>query len=235
MHGLDFHLLVLTRVLASVVFGFGIGLERELTNKYAGLRTHILVCLGSCIFTILSIYAFPTAIDNVHPQAFGDPARIAAQILTGIGFIGGGTVLRHGSSVSGLTTAATLWVAASIGMACGTGMLDIAFIATLLSVSVLVLIRLFEKDVLVHSTKNIKRLKISLTCKSNMAEDIHNFIIESFHYMHEITKKQAEYEDATTNITAIIDFGGKKPIQILYKKFQGLKGIDSISIQEYDG
>lgn len=235
MHGLDFNLLVLTRVVSSVIFGFGIGLERELTNKYAGLRTHILVCLGSCIFTILSIYAFPMAVDSTNPQAFGDPARIAAQILTGIGFIGGGTVLRHGSSVSGLTTAATLWVAASIGMACGTGMLDIAFIATLLSVSVLVLIRLFEKDVLVHSTKNIKRLKISITCKTTKAEEIHNFMIENFNYMYEITKKQADDKDELTNIEAIIDFGGKKPIQSLYRKFHVLKEIDSISIQEHDG
>src|SRR5574344_2917289 len=91
------------RIAVAVVFGFCIGLERELTNKYAGLRTHILVCLGACVFTILSIYAFPQAVDNTNPQAYGDPARIAAQIVTGIGFIGGGTVMKHGSSVYGLT------------------------------------------------------------------------------------------------------------------------------------
>lgn len=235
MFGADFHLLVLTRIIASIVFGFGIGLERELTNKYAGLRTHILVCLGSCVFTILSIYAFPMAVDHTNPQAFGDPARIAAQILTGIGFIGGGTVLRHGSSVYGLTTAATLWVSASIGMACGVGMLNLGLVATLMSVGVLVLIRSFERDVLSSNIKNTKRLKITAYCSDENSQTIYDYIIDNFGYMHEISKKRSETAEGKTKITAIIDFNAKKPIQPLYKGFEALKGLDSISIQEdYD-
>lgn len=229
---LSFNLLILTRIVSAILFGFGIGLERELTNKYAGLRTHILVCLGSCVFTILSIYAFPMAIDHTHPQAFGDPARIAAQILTGIGFIGGGTVLRHGSSVSGLTTAATLWVSASIGMACGVGMIDIGFWTTIFSISVLVFIRFFERDVLVSGTKNLKRLKIIAFCDNEGAEIIHDYIIENFDYIHEISKKHEEHENNLIKVIAIIDINGKKPIQSLYKKFQSFKGLNSISIQE---
>lgn len=232
MQDLGFHVLVLTRVAASILFGFGLGLERELTNKYAGLRTHILVCMGSCVFTLLSIYAFPMAIDHTHPQAFGDPARIAAQVLTGIGFIGGGTVLRHGSSVYGLTTAATLWVAASIGMSCGVGMLDIGFITTLLSVSVLVLIRAFERDVLVTNIKNTKRLKITASCSDEQAENIHNYIVENFDYMHEISKKTDG--EKPTKIIAVVDVNGKKQIQSIYKKFQKLEGLESISIQEHN-
>lgn len=232
MHELSFELMILTRVLAACILGFAIGLERELTNKYAGLRTHILVCLGSCIFTILSIYAFPTAVDSSNPQAFGDPARIAAQILTGIGFIGGGTVLRHGSSVFGLTTAATLWVAASIGMASGAGMLDVAFWTTLFSVAVLVLIRMFEKNVLVSSSKNMKRIKIIALCEENNSQELHNYIIENFVYMHEISKNKSEKNENLTKITAIVDVNVKKPIQSLYKTFQGISGIESISIQE---
>lgn len=234
MHDLSFHLLVLARITAAILFGFGIGIEREMTNKHAGLRTHILVCLGSCVFTILSIFAFPMAVDQTHPQAYGDPARIAAQILTGIGFIGGGTVLRHGSSVYGLTTAATLWVAASIGMACGTGMLDIAFVATISSVGVLVLIRLFEKDVLVKSTKNVKRLKITASCKDEDAESIHNFMVENFDYMHEISKKTNHDNNNLTCIEATVDVIGKKPMQSLHRKFENLKGLESILIQEND-
>lgn len=229
---MNFQFLLLTRTFAAILFGFGIGLERELTNKYAGLRTHILVCLGSCIFTILSIYAFPMAVDQAHPQAFGDPARIAAQILTGIGFIGGGTVLRHGSSVFGLTTAATLWVAASIGMACGAGMLELAMITTILSVAVLVLIRMFEKNVLVNNPKNTKRLKITITCFENDAKNIHDYIVDNYSFMHEISKKRNETMPDLMQITAIIDISIKKPIQSLYKTFQNIKGIESISIQE---
>lgn len=232
MYDIGFHLIILVRIIASLLFGFGIGLERELTNKYAGLRTHILVCIGSCVFTILSIYGFP----NFTPQAqpYGDHARVAAQILTGIGFIGGGTVLRHGSSVSGLTTAATLWVAAAIGMACGAGMLGIALLATILSVGVLVLVRLFETNVLVTSTKNTKRLKISIDCNKDSADEVHNFIIGNFDHMHEISRRQDDSGSGFVHIMAITDVSGKKPIQSLYKKFQNLKGIDSISIQDSD-
>lgn len=232
---MEFHLLVLIRTVAAVVFGFGIGLERELTNKYAGLRTHILVCLGSCIFTILSIYAFPMAVDQLHPQAYGDPARVAAQVLTGIGFIGGGTVLRHGSSVFGLTTAATLWVAAAIGMACGAGQLSLGLIATIFSVGVLVLIRIFERDVLPSNIKNIKKLKIVLTCQEESAEMIHNYIIENFDYMHEISKLQKKDDSNLVTIVATVDVSGKKPVKSIYAKLKLLKGIESISIQEnYD-
>lgn len=230
MHSLSFHLLVLIRIAAAILFGFGLGLERELTNKYAGLRTHILVCLGSCVFTILSIFAFPAAVYGSH----GDPARISAQILTGIGFIGGGTVLRHGSSVSGLTTAATLWVAAAIGMACGTGMIDVALWTTIFSIVVLVFIRLFERNVLVHSTKNTKCIKITASCNDKEVENIHNHIIENFDHMHEIIKTKENDNSDLTRIIAIIDVNDKKPIQSLYKNFQNIKGLESISIQEHN-
>jgi putative Mg2+ transporter-C (MgtC) family protein len=172
------------------------------------------------------------AVDNAHPQAYGDPARIAAQILTGIGFIGGGTVLRHGSSVYGLTTAATLWVAASIGMACGAGMLNIAFIATIFSIFVLVLVRLFEQNILSKGAKNIKRFKIIISCQQKDAEIIYNYIVENFNGIHEVSKKYQDKMNDLISIIAIIDIVGKKPINSLYKKFQQLTGIESVSIQE---
>src|SRR5574344_2101818 len=210
MHELSFEAVITERIIAAVILGSALGLERELTNKYAGLRTNILVCLGSCVFTILAIYAFPAAVIGSH----GDPARISAQILTGIGFIGGGTVLRQGTNVVGLTSAATLWIVAAIGMACGTGMIDVAVWATILSVGVLVLIRYFERKILVNSAKNTRKIKI-----------IRN-------YMHEITKKKDEKKENSTKIVAIIDVHANKTIQSLYKSFQNIKGLQSISIQE---
>lgn len=224
----SFHLLILVRLTAAILFGFGLGLERELTNKYAGLRTHILVCLGACVFTILSIYAFPAAVYGSH----GDPARISAQIITGIGFIGGGTVLRHGSSVHGLTTAATLWIAAAIGMTCGVGMLVFGLITTLLSICILVIIRVFERDFLKHNIKNTKRLKLSLSCDEKNANDIHNYILEKFDCLHEISKKHDTKEPNLIKIIAIVDVNNKKPVQSLHKNFQNLKGLESILIQE---
>lgn len=94
-------------VLASLLGGF-VGAQREATNHSAGLRTHVLVCLGACLLTRLKLGS-------------GDPGRIAAQIVTGIGFLGSGVILRRGLSVRGLTTAATVWIVAAIGIACGVG------------------------------------------------------------------------------------------------------------------
>ncbi len=225
------------RILIAVIFGFCIGLERELTNKYAGLRTHILVCLGACVFTLISIYGFPTFApgDNVLiDQATGirDTSRVAAQIVTGIGFIGAGTVLRNGPIVLGLTTAATLWIAASIGMACGAGMFEIAFAGTLLSILTLVSIRVFERKVLPKSTKRTKRVKLVIVCQNQFAKKIHEYIIEKYQDISELSKKQLKADENSTKITCVMDIISRKPIKDLYKSFQTLDGIDSISIQE---
>ena len=225
------------RILIAVIFGFCIGLERELTNKYAGLRTHILVCLGACVFTLISIYGFPTFApgDNVLiDQATGirDTSRVAAQIVTGIGFIGAGTVLRNGPIVLGLTTAATLWIAASIGMACGAGMFEIAFAGTLLSILTLVSIRVFERKVLPNSTKRTKRVKLVIVCQNQFANKIHEYIIEKYQDISELSKKQLKADENSTKITCVMDIISRKPIKDLYKSFQTLDVIDSISIQE---
>ena len=181
--------IIVIRLFCATVLGSVIGLERELTNKYAGLRTNLLVCLGSCVFTILSIYAFPLAADDMHPQAFGDPARIAAQVLTGIGFIGGGTVLKHGASVYGLTTAATLWMCAAIGMACGAGMIELAFMTTVLSVIVLVSIRSMEFKFFKYS-KRYENYEVKILCKKDSFDEIHNFIIANVPNMIKFSKKE---------------------------------------------
>jgi len=230
---------IFIRVLAAVLLSFAIGLEREMTNKYAGLRTNILVCVGACVFTILSIYGFPTFAngDNVLiSQATGirDTSRVAAQVVTGIGFIGGGTVLRHGATIFGITTAATLWIVASIGMACGTGHFALAIIATILTIIVLVSVRFFEKNILVSSTKNLKRLKINLTCENTASNGIYDFIIEKYPRLREISKKQSKQAENITKISVIIDINARKPIQSTYKAFQKIEGVESISIQEFN-
>ena len=175
---------ILLRVISAICLGFIIGFEREITNKYAGLRTHILVCLGACVFTIISIYGFPELVNadipNYNPTGIRDTARVAAQVVTGIGFIGAGTVLRNGPTVFGLTTAATLFMAASIGMACGAGMYGLAIAASIISVAVLTLIRIFEKRVLNRCSKNIKRLKINLHCDNDNVDNIRDFVISNF-------------------------------------------------------
>src|SRR5579859_1018307 len=113
----------LVRLLLAAFLGGAIGLERELSRKPAGLRTNMFICFGSAMFTILSDLM-------VDPQ-LGDHTRIAANIITGIGFIGAGSILHSRGSVQGLTTAATIFVVASIGMAAGGGMYVIALFATI--------------------------------------------------------------------------------------------------------
>lgn len=229
---LSFDLMILLRVAAAVLLGFAIGLEREMTNKYAGLRTNILVCLGACVFTMISIYGFPAVLTGENATGIRDTGRVAAQVVTGIGFIGGGTVLRHGATVLGLTTAATLWMSASIGMACGTGMYDLALIATVISIVVLISIRIFEKDVLVSSTKNSKRLKVDICCYNVSSVNVYNFIIEKYPNLCEISKRYKKQDDAITKITVVLDVKGKKPVENMYKAFQDVDGVDSISIME---
>ena len=220
---------ILSRILLSIVLGFGIGLERELTNKWAGLRTHILVCLGSCLFTILSIYGFSTAISS-YPM--GDPGRVAAQILTGIGFIGGGTVLRQGSSVYGLTTAATLWMVASIGMACGCGKFNWALVSAVISVCVLVLIRIFERELMPKNLKNQKKLKITVLCDEDMASYVTKKIFSLFPNVLELAKKTKELEQNQLKIVAKVMMSCKNPIECVHSRFDEIEFVQSVSVQE---
>jgi putative Mg2+ transporter-C (MgtC) family protein len=108
---------LLLRLGLTVLLCGAIGVERETRGQVAGLRTHVLVGLGAALFTLVSAYAF-TSNDPANPV---DPTRISAQIVTGIGFLGAGTIIRQGLTVRGLTTAASLWVVAAVGMAAGAG------------------------------------------------------------------------------------------------------------------
>ena len=125
------------RLAAGLVLGAVIGFERELHRQPAGFRTHSLVALGAALFTVVSAYGF------VGPTV--DPTRIAAQIVSGIGFIGAGTILQHRGSVRGLTTAASLWAVAAIGTAAGAGLLVMAVVGTLLILIVLALLDQMEE------------------------------------------------------------------------------------------
>jgi putative Mg2+ transporter-C (MgtC) family protein len=121
---------ILIRLLVAGALTGAIGLERELRDRAAGLRTHMLVGVGSALFTIVSAYGWGDFQFSTAEGVVFDPTRIAAQIVTGIGFLGAGAIIRQGVSVRGLTTAAGLWVVAAIGMAVGAGYYSAALIAT---------------------------------------------------------------------------------------------------------
>lgn len=134
---IEFQLELGMRLAAGLVLGAVIGFERELHHQPAGFRTHSLVALGAALFTVVSAYAF------VGPAV--DPTRIAAQIVSGIGFIGAGTILQHRGSIRGLTTAASLWAVAAIGTAAGAGLLVMALVGTALILVVLSLLDRVEE------------------------------------------------------------------------------------------
>ena len=118
------------RLGMAALLGGAVGFERELREREAGLRTHLLVCVGASLFTIVSAYAWTDFTFSTPAGIVFDPTRIAAQIVTGIGFLGAGAIIRQGLSVRGLTTAATLWLVAAIGMATGAGYWEAGAVAT---------------------------------------------------------------------------------------------------------
>jgi putative Mg2+ transporter-C (MgtC) family protein len=153
---------VLLRLALAAVLGAAIGLERELREREAGLRTHLLVSVGSALFTIVSAYGFREFLVNGGAVVRADPTRIAAQIVTGIGFLGAGAIIRQGLSVRGLTTAATLWVVAAIGMAAGAGYYSAAAITTVLVILSLWPLRLLAYRVFTRFRPERERLVVDL-------------------------------------------------------------------------
>ena len=132
---------IIVRLILSVVLSAGIGLERQIHRRTAGLRTHILVSLGSCLIMLTSLYVF----DIYKSQVPLDPGRIAAGVITGIGFLGAGTIIRERAQVRGLTTAACLWVVAGIGLAVGCGFYVASVTTTILTIIVLFFLRYLEQ------------------------------------------------------------------------------------------
>jgi putative Mg2+ transporter-C (MgtC) family protein len=128
---------LIERLCLAAFLGGVLGFEREWRNKAAGLRTNVLIAIGASLFTVMSI--------DLSRSSGGDPTRIAAQIVTGIGFLGAGAIMRTGGGVQGLTTAATIWVNAAVGVAAGGGEYRVAMVATAVAVGALVILDPVER------------------------------------------------------------------------------------------
>jgi putative Mg2+ transporter-C (MgtC) family protein len=128
--------------MAALLCGF-IGIEREIKGHDAGFRTHLLVGIGSCIMMLLSLYGFQPYL-NDHPNIRFDPARIPSYVISGIGFLGAGTILVKGATVKGLTTAASIWVVAGLGLITGVGMFAPAILTTIVVLLSLIFLNQFE-------------------------------------------------------------------------------------------
>ena len=131
---------VILRLLVTLILCGLVGFEREVHGRAAGLRTHILVGLGACLIMLTSLYVF----DIYSDVANVDPTRIAAGVVTGIGFLGAGAIIRYGEAVKGLTTAATLWIVSAIGLSIGCGFYIAGLAASVFVLVVLIVLRRFE-------------------------------------------------------------------------------------------
>ena len=182
------------RIAAAVVCGGLIGLEREFGDKPAGFRTIILICVGACVFTIMSEAA------GGHEW---DRGRIAAQIVSGIGFLGAGAILRHRTNVVGLTTAATIWAVAAIGMAAGFGNLRLAGLGTVAILVVLWLFDVVEKRI--GEIRDLQQYEIA----APVADDVLIRIEAMFSKAGLRTRKRRFFRDGTSVVFQVWAMGHK--------------------------
>ncbi len=205
-------MIYIERMLLAVVCGTMIGMEREFYHKSAGLRTHILVTFGAAVFTMVSLSDFFTGLP-VTPHILSsvgkgnDPARVAAQIVSGIGFIGGGAVLKYGSSVRGLTTAASIWNAGSIGMLVGIGLTDLAFTASAFTVLVLFFVGKLEQKFLNKRLKEYNRLQVELSLNPLQARKTLKWMDTKFKQDIIEVKAQENFDKEEVELNYMINCG----------------------------
>lgn len=212
--------LILKLVIAAIIGGF-IGIEREFSNRPAGLRTHILVTVGSALMTLVSMDAF---------AGIGDPSRIAAQIVTGIGFLGAGTIIKTGNSITGLTTAASLWVSAGIGIAIGSGYYLGALITAGIVLLTLVNIGSFEKNLAMRTYSTIEIFTIGRTGLLGEIGTVfgkHNIYIKNIRML---SIEKSETEDLVFEVTVRF----KESIN-LDELFNSLYNIKNVSVINFNG
>jgi putative Mg2+ transporter-C (MgtC) family protein len=213
---------VLFKLLLATVLGGAIGLERELAGKPAGLRTNILICIGAVLFMLLSIDVAEIGFSaDGHP--YGDTTRIAAQIVSGIGFLGAGAILHSEGAVVGLTSAATVWVVAAIGAAIGAGSYVVAIGSTALIVLVLVGLRPVEARLL----SKRRRVHATIRVKPGLSYGVIETLIAE-QGAHIATSRIFEHDSDCTFELELI--GATALFQSIAGKLRALQGVLSVNI-----
>jgi putative Mg2+ transporter-C (MgtC) family protein len=225
------------RLFLAFLLGSVVGMEREYTQQSAGLRTHILVCLGATIFMLVSISNLstgmsPTGSIVLAEKMAQDPSRIAAQIVSGIGFIGGGAVLRHGANIRGLTTAASLWTIASIGMLIGVGYYQLAIVATLFAFLTLFIVGALERSMFRKYLKRFTLLKIQLTVRTDVIPAIEHWLEKSFPKKTMDVRLQRHDDTGTTTLSYTVDLRGLQvDVNTLARQMNSMQGVISASLK----
>lgn len=204
------------RIGAALIIGMIVGLEREFQGKPAGLRTNILMCVGSCLIMIISLKVARES-GNI-----ADPGRIAAQVVTGVGFLCAGTIMRSRFSISGLTTAATIWVLSALGLAAGAGYYTLALLGTVAIVVVLILIRYLESYII--SRRTTVKIHVEMD-KSSMAPSMVNEQIQK----RNIPREDLRYQSEERKLITIFEYtASKKELDKLIRKLSSIEGVISV-------
>jgi putative Mg2+ transporter-C (MgtC) family protein len=189
---------VLGKLFTAAILGGIIGWERHRRGRPAGLRTHLLVCIGVTLMMLVSEHIFVQYQSHGHNSILRvDPARIAAQVVTGIGFLGAGTIMRSRASIRGLTTAASLWVVAGIGLAVGSGFILPAIFTTVIAIAILTLNSLVEKKM---KRNKYRTMKMLIPGQEHFLDDItqilenHSVKLKNYKFKKNIQKNEIEYD-----------------------------------------
>lgn len=213
---------IIFRLILSLLVGGFIGFEREVNNRPAGLRTHILVSIGSTLIMLISIYGFDD----------GDPSRLAAQVVSGIGFIGAGTILRTSNHVRGLTTAASLWVCAGIGLAIGAGLYFAAIVTAALALISLTASHKFQEGI--PMKRLYKKLVIEAIDRPGLLGDIGSLLGRQYILIKEVIIYDDHNEDHNKLIS--IDMSIKIPKDIrITMVLQAIYDIENVINVIYEG
>ncbi len=222
---------VTIRLLLALLLGGLIGLEREQNNHAAGFRTHILVCIGSTLIMLLSIYGFAQFANE--PGVRMDPSRLAAQVVTGIGFLGAGVILFNGYSITGLTTAASLWVVAAIGLAIGAGFYYAASLSTLLVLFSLFVLNKVEQRLLHAKRLHVMKIKALdqpgyLGRISEMLSARHVIVIR---FSTQEIADQTNMESPMIYITLTVKLPNKSSVMHISDLIYELEGVSEVTVE----
>lgn len=214
---------MLIRLALAAVLGASVGLERERKERAAGLRTHMMVCIGSALAMLVSTYGFADVLGNEHVGL--DPSRVAAQVISGIGFIGGGTILfLRQNIVKGLTTASGLWTVAAIGLAAGGGMYLAAFVTTLFAIFILWMLHPVERKF--SRRFQTKAIRLTVDDKAKSAEVV-NKIIQNENL--DIQSCNVDRHDSNYIVSFKFKNLDKKELKALISEFQSDSSIKEIN------
>ncbi|MGB9839763.1 MgtC/SapB family protein [Thermovenabulum sp.] len=213
---------VVTRLLLSIILGGIIGIERESVNRPAGFRTHVLVCVGSTLTMLVSIFIF----EKFRAFTSTDPSRIAAQVVSGIGFLGAGTIIRVGPTVKGLTTAASLWTVASIGLAIGCGFYSAAIIATIFTF--ITLISLTRIEAVFINRRLLYNIYVTVSDKPGQLGKIGTVLGEYGISIRNIKMENLDEDRVNINLTVRLPANVK--IEDVIMKLSAIEGVQCIDI-----